>query len=177
MAVPKKMMKMAVQLPTSTATQPQQKVKSVTTTTVMVQAYSPEHAKRVAAALYGVAYDAVLSANPAYPQKSGAPTKCQSADFPQQGTRKWETEYQIWTYAQRIPVGLNKWSYIGLEFVKGGFESKTEAVKEMKALAMKHRLPMMVQIHKTLKKDSNVTALAEPQMPLNSFHVEFVGQV
>lgn len=158
--------------------EPQKKTKPMTVSEVTVQAYSSEHAKRIVAALYGVAYDAVLAAFPVHQGRANkTPTKCQTADFPQQGTRQWETEYQIYTYAQRVPAGLNKWSYIGLEFVKGGFKHKTDAVKEMKTLSLKHRLPMMVQIHKVLKKDSNVTALAEPQMQMNSYRVEFIGQV
>lgn len=176
--VTKKLAKTAIEQTASAATMhSQRKIKSVQVTSAVVKAYSPEHAKRVAAALHGVAYEAVQSVVPLRSKEVSAPSKCQSADFPQQGARKWETEYQIYTYAQRVPIGLNKWSYIGLEFVKGGFASKTEAVKEMKALALKHRVPMMVQIHKTLKKDSNVTAIAEPQMKMQDYQVEFVDGV
>lgn len=155
--------------------QPQTQTRSInmTTTKVSVQAYSDEHAKRIAAALYGIDIGAVVSVSANGSTKVTPPKKCQNADFPQHGTRKWVTEYQIFTYAQRIQTGLNKFEYIGLEFVKGGFDEKTKAVKAMKDLALKHRLPMMVQIHKTLEGDSNVTAISEPDMALRPYMVEF----
>lgn len=140
-------------------------------TKMEVQAYSEEHAKRLAAALTGVDIGHVLSAH-CPPSKGLPPKKTQNADFPQRGTRRWVTEYQIFTYAQRMQVGLNKFTYIGLEFVKGGFDEKTKAVKAMKDLSVKHRLPMMVQIHKVLEGDSNVASLAEPDMPMKTYSVE-----
>ncbi|MNO70505.1 hypothetical protein D3C76_613910 [compost metagenome] len=155
--------------------QPQTQTRSVnmTTTKVTVQAYSDEHAKRIAAGLYGVDMGAIISVSANGSTKVTPPKKTQNADFPQHGTRKWVTEYQIFTYAQRLQVGLNKFEYVGLEFVKGGFDEKTKAVKAMKDLALKHRLPMMVQIHKVLEGDSNVCGISEPDMALRPYSVEF----
>lgn len=121
----------------------------MTTKVVQVQAYSKKHAQRVAAALEGVSLCRV--GNPVKAKGSIREGKtCKTDDHPVKGTRKWVTQYEIFTYGHRIALGRDKWEYIGYETVKSNIETKTEALSIAKSMAVKHQMPMGVKIVQNL---------------------------
>lgn len=145
--------------------------RQLNTQTVNVLAYSPAHARKAAAHIAGGEDRVVETRVITKPIQRAA---IESADFPQRGTRSWVTEYHIFAYGQRVPVGLNKFEYIDVEFVKGGIKEKTAAVKEAKRLSEKHQMPMMVQIVKVLEKDSPITFICEPKSEPGEYQVHFI---
>ncbi|WP_422661662.1 hypothetical protein ACK8P5_26430 (plasmid) [Paenibacillus sp. EC2-1] len=154
--------------------------KTMETTVRQFEAYSKAHASMLAAAMLMISEKMIINVTVAAAPigKGDKPaTQCDSVDYPQRGTRKWVTEYQIFTYAERIAVGLTKFDYLGMDLVKGGIESKTEAVKEAKRLAIKHGVPMMVQIHKMSVDDDNVALICEPKMKKKVYLVEYISKL
>lgn len=166
MAIAKKMSQPAVKAPVETTVSSTVKIVSVT-----VEAFSETHAKMLAAAMNGIHENQIIKS--ILKRKPRPATTCESADFPQEGTRKWVTEYRIYAYASRVAIGLKKFEYLGKEFVKGGYDNKTDAVKDAKAFAIKHHVPMMVEIHKVLEKDDPVTLACEPKAGKGEYEISY----
>lgn len=138
---------------------------------IKVKAMSQEHARKLAAALSGYPVSSVLSVAC---NKQPRPAKtCVTDDFPVKGTRKWVTVYNVYTYGTKIPVGRNRYEYTDMELVKGGFDQKTDAVKVAREMAVKHQLPMTVQIAKELENDSPHVTDVEPKSTFGEFTVTF----
>jgi hypothetical protein len=139
--------------------------------TIRVKAFSRDHAAKMAAALSGYDLSKVETVN-CIKQPRNAKT-CMTDDFPVKGTRKWVTVYNIYTYGTKIPVGRNKYTYTDMEFVKGGFDQKVDACKVAREMAIKHQLPMTVQIAKELENDSPHVSDIEPKTTMGEFTVTF----
>lgn len=139
--------------------------------TIKVKGYSADHARRIASGLTGhsmaLITDTKLLKNPRQAKT------CSTDDFPVKGTRKWKTVYNIYAYGNKIPVGRNKYEYTNMEFVKGGYDTKTEAVKVAREMAIKHQLPMTVQIAKELEDDSPHVSDVEPKTTVGEYNVTF----
>lgn len=149
--------------------------KDMTTGTVqsiIVNAMSPEHAKRVAAGLAHFPQEAVKNVQQ---MKAPRPAKtCKTDDFPQKGTRKWKVEYQIYSYGQKVPIGRGEYHYTEMEFQKDGFEMKTDAVKAARELSIVMQMPMTVKIVHVLDNGNNTVSDLEPKTALGEFRVEYM---
>jgi hypothetical protein len=138
---------------------------------ITVKAYSKEHAGKMAATLSG--YDLSMVQSITMLKEPREAKTCSTDDFPVKGTRKWITVYNIYTYGAKIPIGRNKYEYTNMEFVKGGFDQKVDAVRIAREMAIKHQLPMTVQIAKELEKDSPHVSDVEPKTTVGEFSVTF----
>lgn len=138
---------------------------------VVIKAFSEEHARRIAGALGGFSMEAIRNVRMmSAPRKA---TTCKTDDNPIKGTRKWATVYQVYAYGQKLAVGANKYEYLNKELVQDDIEQKTEAVKIAKEMAIKHQLPMTVQIAQKLVSHDPGCADIEPKTTLGQFVVSY----
>lgn len=138
---------------------------------IQVEALSRNHAARVAADLEDVDMGRICAINTAMPAEE---TKlCTSWDYPTEGTRKWKTYYEIYSYGTRIPLSRNEFEYTNMELQEGGFETKGAAVKRAKELAHELKLPMTVQITQKLVSHSHTVTDIEPKYTPGKYTVTF----
>ena len=145
---------------------------TMTTEKIVVDAMSTEHAKRVASTLAQFPLEAIR--NVKMITKPREAKTCQTDDYPVKKARKWQTQYSVYSYGKRIPIGKNKFLYSNLELVAEGFKLKTEAVKAARELAIKHQLPMTVKIVKVLVDEDNTVSDVTPKTALGKYEVEYV---
>lgn len=146
-------------------------ISASTKQSIKVIAYNEEHARLVAMTMAGIRMDQIIEVTNT--KKPRPAVTCTTHDFPVKGTRKWKTEYHIFSYGQRIPLGLNKYLYTHMEFVEGGIETKIDAVKRAKELAVKKQLPMTVQIVQVLDSHEPTVSDVEPKTAMGSYLVTF----
>lgn len=139
--------------------------------TIKVKAYSTEHARRVASSLTGFSMESITQVAPLKKPRQGK--TCTTEDFPVKGARKWVTKYNIYAYGNKVAIGRNRYEYTNMEFVKGGFDTKTEAVKIAREMAIKHQLPMTVQIAKELQDESPHVTDLEPNTTVGEYNITF----
>lgn len=138
---------------------------------IQVEALSRNHAARVAADLEDVDMGRICAINTTKPADE---TKlCTSWDYPTEGTRKWKTYYEVYSYGTRIPLSRSEFEYTNMELVEGGFETKGAAVKRAKELAHELKLPMTVQITQKLVSHSHTVTDIEPKYTPGKFVVTF----
>ena len=138
---------------------------------VTVPAYSEEHARRIAGTFGGFHTSKIREVTQLKaPRKA---TTCKTDDFPVKGTRKWKTVYQVHAYGQKIAIGRNRFEYINMELVRDDIEQKTEALKIAREMAVKHQLPMTVQIVQKLDTHDPTCADVEPKTGLGQFKVVY----
>lgn len=138
---------------------------------IVVKAMSTSHARKIASALTQTPIEGIGRVDMV--KKPRQAKTCQTDDYPTKGTRKWVTEYQVYSYGQRVPIGRNKYDYTHLEFVKGGFTKKGDAVKEAREQAIKQQLPMTVKIVKVLENDTNTVTDLEPKSTYGEYRVAY----
>jgi hypothetical protein len=141
-------------------------------TEIKVKAYGVEHARRIASGLTGYPMTSIVDT--VMSKKPRQAKTCSTDDFPVKGTRKWVTVYNVYAYGNKVPVGRNKYEYTNMEFVKGGFSTKADALAEARKMAVKHQLPMTVQIAKELEKDSPTVSDVEPKTSVGEYTVSFL---
>ena len=137
-----------------------------------VEAYSPEHARRIASIITGGAMEHVIDVTEI--KKPRNATTCKTDDHPVKGTRKWKTVYQVYAYGAKVPIGRGKYEYINMELVEDDIEQKTEAVKIAKDMAIKHQLPMTVQIAQKLETHDTACADIEPKTTKGKYRVQVI---
>lgn len=138
---------------------------------IQVEALSRNHAARVAADLEDVDMGRICAINTTKPADE---TKlCTSWDYPTEGTRKWKTYYEVYSYGTRIPLSRSEFEYTNMELQEGGFETKGAAVKRAKELAHELKLPMTVQITQKLVSHSHTVTDIEPKYTPGKFVVTF----
>lgn len=145
---------------------------TVQTTFVEVKAMSEDHAKRIASGLVGVSMEKVTSVM--LLAKPRDAKTCKTDDYPTTGTRKWKTIYEVYAYGQAIPLGRNKIEHTNMELVQSDIATKTEAVKIAREMAVKHQLPMTVQIAQKLDTHDTTCADIEPKTGLGKFKVYYI---
>lgn len=138
---------------------------------VLVKAFSEEHARRISGAIGGFSMDQIH--NVIKTKQPRAATTCKTEDFPVRGTRKWKTVYQVYAYGQKLAIGRNRFEYLNMELVTDDIEQKTEAVKIAKEMAIKHQLPMTVQIAQKLGSHDAACADIEPKSTIGEFQVNY----
>ncbi len=138
-----------------------------------VEAFSEEHAARVAALIAGGTSEHVIRV--VEKRKPRPATTCKTDDFPVKGTRKWKTVYQVWAYGAKVPLARGKYEYINTELVADDIEQKTEAVKIAKDMAIKHQLPMTIRIAQKLESHEPVCADIEPKTTKGKYEVEVLA--
>lgn len=139
---------------------------------VEVEAFSTEHAKRIASLIAGGTMDHVAKVTMIKQPRPA--TTCKTDDNPVKGTRKWKTVYQVYAYGSKIAMGRDSYEYLNKELVRDDIDQKTDAVKIAKEMAIKHQLPMTVQIAQKLDTHSNTCADIEPKSTLGKYKVEVV---
>lgn len=138
---------------------------------IQVEALSRNHAARIASDIEDVDMGRICAINTAMPAHE---TKlCTSWDYPTEGTRKWETFYEIYSYGTRIPLSRNEFEYTNMELQDGGFKTKSAAVKRAKELAHELKLPMTVQITQKLVSHSHTVTDIEPKYTPGKYTVTF----
>lgn len=142
---------------------------SVKVIEVEVQAYSEEHARRVAAVIVGGTMDQVLKCSKVIQGRKA--TVCKTDDHPVKGTRKWKTIYQVYAYGEKVPMGRSGYEYLNMELVEDDIEQKTEAVKIARKMALKHQLPMTVQIAQKLESHDPTCADIMPNTKKGKYNV------
>lgn len=109
-----------------------------------------------------------------YTTRHPRPAKtCKTDDYPVRGARKWVTEYQVYSYGQRIALGRDKYAYTDLELVAEHLPSKTDALKEARKLAVDMQMPMTIKIVKVLEDDDNTVADVSPKTTLGEFAIRY----
>lgn len=146
--------------------------RSVETEIIVVEAMSEQHAKRIAAGIAGIGLERII--NITCTKKPRAASTCKTEDFPVKGTRKWKTVYQIYAYGNAIPLGRNKMEHTQMEIVADDIETKTEAIKIAKEMAIKHQLPMTIKIAQKLETHDTTCANIIPKTGLGKFSVEYI---
>lgn len=141
-------------------------------TVVEVEAFSQEHAKRIACLIAGGTMDHVTKVTMI--KQPRAATTCKTDDNPVKGTRKWKTVYQVYAYGSKIAIGRDEYEYLNKELVRDDIDQKTDAVKIAREMAVKHQLPMTVQIAQKLETHSNTCADIEPKTTRGKYKVEVV---
>lgn len=150
---------------------PNQTTVSVQLREIIVKAFSEDHARRIAGALGGFPTQSIRSIRQTkVPRKA---TTCKTDDFPVKGTRKWKTVYQVHAYGQKIAIGRNKFEYLNMELVQDDIDQKTEAVKIAKDMAIKHQLPMTIQIVQKLDSHDAACADIEPKTTPGEFVISY----
>lgn len=139
---------------------------------VEVEAYSQEHAKRIASLIAGGTMDTVVRVTTIKAPRNAS--TCKTDDNPVKGTRKWKTVYQVYAYGSKIAMGRDTYQYLNKELVRDDIDQKTDAVKIAREMAIKHQLPMTVQIVQKLDTHSPTCADIEPKTGLGKFKVEVV---
>lgn len=139
---------------------------------IEVDAYSEEHARRIATLIAGGTMDHVC--NVTCIKKPRKATTCKTNDHPVKGTRKWETVYQVHAYGTTVPMGRAGVEYLSMEMVEDDIKQKTDAVKLAKAMAVKHQLPMTVQIAQKLTSHPTACADIEPATTKGKYLVSVV---
>lgn len=138
-----------------------------------VEAFSKEHASRVAALIAGGTSEHVIRV--AELRKPRNATTCKTDDHPVKGTRKWKTIYQVYAYGAKVALARGKYEYINMELVMDDIDQKTEAVKIAKDMAIKHQLPMTVQIAQKLESHEPSCADIEPKTTKGKYEVEVLA--
>lgn len=139
---------------------------------IEVEAYSQEHAKRIASIVAGGTMDHVSKVTMIKAPR--AATTCKTEDNPVKGTRKWKTVYQVYAYGSKIAMGRDQYEYLNKELVRDDIDQKMDAVKIAREMAIKHQLPMTVQIAQKLDTHSNTCADVEPKTTPGKYQVEVV---
>lgn len=154
--------------------QTQQSV-DMTVATVELQAYSEYHARAIMFAMYGATSGSVISVHEIETKankRTGKKTPYIFNDIPQHGARKWQTYYEIHSYAYKFdrPIGP---SFHGGGFEAGPFNEKLDAVQKMKELTIERSIPMYISIHKKLIDGEPITASIEPEINLHTYRISF----
>ncbi len=147
------------------------KINTFYTKMIDVSAMSKEHAKRLAVS-YGIPMDTIVDVYTVRNPRNAS--TCKTDDYPTRGTRKWKTVYQVHAYGAKIAMGLDKFEYLNMELVRDDIETKTEAVKIAKEMAIKHQLPMTVQVVQKSISHTPTCADIEPKTTLGTFQVKYV---
>lgn len=88
-------------------------------------------------------------------------TQCSTTNNPPQGARKWETKHMVYGINPTNPSDVKKFAE---------FDDKTSALKEAKAMALKHQVEVQVHIEKvqtnlgTSGLPAGITAVVVPKM-------------
>lgn len=138
---------------------------------VTVQAYSKEHARRLASGMAGFSIDRIFGVEQTKAPR--AAKTCKVDDFPSKGTRKWRMIYQVYAYGYKIAIGVDKYRYENMELVKDDIESKSEAVTVAREMAIKHQLPMTVQVAQKCDTHAPTTSDIEPRSTTGEFVVKY----
>lgn len=152
-------------------TSPNKTSASVQVMEIIVKAFSEDHARRTAGALGGFSTQAIRNIRQSKAARKA--TTCKTDDFPVKGTRKWKTVYQVHAYGQKLAIGRNKFEYLNMELVQDDIEQKTEAVKIAKEMAVKHQLPMTVQIVQKLDSHDAACADIEPKTTPGEYVISY----
>lgn len=147
-----------------------EKSHTIRTLEVEVEAFSEEHARRVASLIAGGTMDHVVKVT--MTKQPRPATTCKTDDNPVKGTRKWKTVYQVYAYGSKIAMGRDEYEYLNKELVRDDIDQKTDAVKIAKEMAIKHQLPMTIQIAQKLDTHSSTCADVEPKTGRGKYKVE-----
>ena len=150
-----------------------QSQKTIGTYVFEVEAFSAEHARRLAVLIAGGTSEHVLDVQEI--RKPRPATTCKTDDNPVKGTRKWKTVYQVYAYGAKIPLGRGRYEYTNMELVQDDIDQKTDAVKIAKEMAVRHQLPMTVQIAQKLDSHEPTCADIEPKTGKGKYKVEVIA--
>lgn len=139
---------------------------------IEVDAFSEEHARRIACVIAGGTME--TTAKVTCIKRPLTAKLCKTHDFPVKGTRKWKTVYQVYAYGAKVPMGRSGFEYLNMELVEDDIDQKTDAVKVARAMAIKHQLPMTVQIAQKLVSHDSACSDIEPNATKGKYKVEVV---
>lgn len=122
---------------------------------VSVEAMSKRHALNIAKALAG---DNRKIFSITTNKKNRVAKTCKTDMYDVSASDKWATRFNIFSYAQRVPIGKDEYIYTEMSLVESDIETKTAALARAKELSALHQLPMTIKIVKTLVAKNNTVA-------------------